>query len=165
MPLCTTGASVRLTERCCLTSTSSKSLTVVPSSMLPGRWMVPVAKRSPSTRLDFPVPEWPTSTTFRTWSAVGALPAAPPDPPVPLAADVTAVRLLAIAGCARPALTREHRVHKPHIKNLPGYQKVTRGQGGSAKPSPGDQVPRRGPRGLGKRFPPRIGGPGVVPPD
>jgi len=55
-----------LTERCCLTSVSSKSLTVVPSSMLPGRWMVPVAASSASTRLDFPVPEWPTSTTFRT---------------------------------------------------------------------------------------------------
>ena len=66
MPLCTTGASVRLTERCCLISTSSKSLTVVPSSMLPERWMVPVAASSASTRLDFPVPEWPTSTTFRT---------------------------------------------------------------------------------------------------
>jgi len=37
MPLWTTGARVKLTERCCLTSTSSKSLTVVPSSMLPGR--------------------------------------------------------------------------------------------------------------------------------
>jgi hypothetical protein len=66
MPLCTTGASVRLTERCCLISTSSKSLTVVPSSMLPERWIVPVAASSASTRLDFPVPEWPTSTTFRT---------------------------------------------------------------------------------------------------
>src|SRR5450755_1056204 len=124
MPLCTIGARVKLTERCCLTSTSSKSLTVVPSSMLPERWIVPVATRSASIRLDLPVPEWPTSTTFRTWSAVGALPAAPPDPPAPLAVAVTAVRLLAIPWCARSALTREHRVHKPPIKNLPGYQQA-----------------------------------------
>src|SRR6202012_5544395 len=108
-----TGAKVKLTERCCLTSTSSKSLTVVPSSTLPGRPIVPVAARSVSIRLDLPVPEWPTRTTFRTWPADGALPAAPPDPPAPLAVDVTAVRLLAIAECARSALTRRHRVHNP----------------------------------------------------
>ena len=66
MPLWMIGARVRLTERCCLTSASSKSLTVVPSSMLPGRWIVPVAASSASTRVVFPVPEWPTSTTFRT---------------------------------------------------------------------------------------------------
>src|SRR5260221_4036390 len=83
MPLCVTGARVRLTERCCLTSTSSKSLTVVPSSTRPGRWIVPVATSRVSTRVVFPAPEWPTSTTFRTvsgWPAVGALPAAPDVP-------------------------------------------------------------------------------------
>src|ERR1700730_3760729 len=121
MPLCTRGATVRLTERCCLISTSSKSLTVVPSSMLPCRWMVPVAASSASTREVFPDPEWPTSTTFRTWSAAGALPAAPPAP-LPVVANC--LRLLATWCCARPALTREHRDHNPHAKNLPGDQKV-----------------------------------------
>src|ERR1035441_8475623 len=147
MPLCTTGARVKLTERCCLTSTSSKSLTVVPSSMLPERWIVPVATRSASIRLDLPVPEWPTSTTFRTWSAVGALPAAPPDPPAPLAVAVTAVRLLAIPWCARSALTREHRVHKPPIKNLPGYRRVKQCWSRGATPwkprSPGGAPPHQ----------------------
>src|SRR3984885_6692732 len=121
MPLCTRGARVRLTERCCLISTSSKSLTVVPSTMLPCRWMVPVAASSASTRLVFPDPEWPTSTTLRTWSAAGALPAAPPAP-LPVVANC--LRLLAIRWCARPALTREHRDHNPHAKNLPGDRKV-----------------------------------------
>src|SRR6185437_12321204 len=80
MPACVNGAKVRLTERCCLISTSSKSLTVVPSSTLPIRWVVPVAASSASTRVVFPAPEWPTSTTLRTlsgWPAEGALPAAP----------------------------------------------------------------------------------------
>src|ERR1035437_2478902 len=145
MPLCTTGARVKLTERCCLTSTSSKSLTVVPSSMLPERWIVPVATRSASIRLDFPVPEWPNSTTCRTWSAVGALPAAPPDPPAPLAVAVTAVRLLAIPWCARSALTREHRVHKPPIKNLPGYRRGEEGGSPGGRP-PEPRSPPRSPR-------------------
>src|SRR5580693_8122876 len=159
MPLCTMGSRVRLTERCCLTSTSSKSLTVVPSSMLPARWIVPVATRSASTRLDLPEPEWPTSTTFRTWSAAGALPAAPPDPPAPLAVAVTAVRLLAIAWCARSALSREHHVHKPPAKNLPGYQKVK----GWYAPV---RVPKGPPGGNGGAgAPPVIGGfQGVAPP-
>src|SRR5580658_1285294 len=121
MPLCTRGASVRLTDRCCRISTSSKSLTVVPSSMLPCRWMVPVAVSSASTRLVLPDPEWPTSTTFRTWSAAGALPAAPPAP-LPVVANY--LRLLAICWCARPALTPEHRDTNPHAKNLPGDREV-----------------------------------------
>src|SRR5215471_19359580 len=73
------GASVRLAERCCLISTSSKSLTVVPSSTRPARWMVPVATSSASTSVVLPAPEWPTSTTLRTptcWPAAGAPPAA-----------------------------------------------------------------------------------------
>src|SRR6185437_897514 len=80
MPACVNGAKVRLTERCCLISTSSKSLTVVPSSTRPIRWVVAVAVSSASTRVVFPAPEWPTSTTLRTlsgWPAEGALPAAP----------------------------------------------------------------------------------------
>src|SRR5215470_12955832 len=78
-PAWTSGASVRLTERCCLISTSSKSLTVVPSSTRPARWMVPVATSSASTSVVLPAPEWPTSTTLRTptcWPAAGAPPAA-----------------------------------------------------------------------------------------
>src|SRR5258706_7061738 len=78
--LWTNGARVRFTERCCLISTSSKSLTVLPSSTRPVRWMVPVSASNVSARVVFPAPEWPTSTTFRTfsgWPAVGALPAAP----------------------------------------------------------------------------------------
>src|SRR5215472_391968 len=73
------GASVRLTDRCCLISTSSKSLTVVPSSTRPARWMVPVATSSASTSVVLPAPEWPTSTTLRTllcWPAAGAPPEA-----------------------------------------------------------------------------------------
>src|SRR5580700_12053815 len=124
MPLCTRGASVRLTERCCLISTSSKSLTVVPSSMLPCRWMVPVAASSASTRLVLPDPEWPTSTTFLTWSAAGALPAAPP---APLGFVAKLLRLLAIRWYARPALTRGVHDHNPHTENLPGDQKVKPG--------------------------------------
>src|SRR6266487_3014100 len=65
-PAWVSGASVRLTDRCCLISTSSKSLTVVPSSTRPARWMVPVATSSASTSVVLPAPEWPTSTTLRT---------------------------------------------------------------------------------------------------
>src|SRR6266487_4414970 len=42
--------------------------------------MVLVAASKASARVVFPAPEWPTSTTFRTfsgWPAAGALPAAP----------------------------------------------------------------------------------------
>src|SRR5215468_8305887 len=78
-PAWISGASVRLADRCCLISTSSKSLTVVPSSTRPARWMVLVATSSASTSVVLPAPEWPTSTTLRTllcWPAAGALPAA-----------------------------------------------------------------------------------------
>src|SRR5262245_63760418 len=78
-PAWVSGASVRLADRCCLISTSSKSLTVVPSSTRPARWMVPVATSSASTSVVLPAPEWPTSTTLRTllcWPAAGAPPAA-----------------------------------------------------------------------------------------
>src|SRR5262249_34719087 len=78
-PAWISGASVRLADRCCLISTSSKSLTVVPSSTRPARWMVPVATSSASTSVVLPAPEWPTSTTLRTllcWPAAGAPPAA-----------------------------------------------------------------------------------------
>src|SRR5262249_59504201 len=76
-PPCTSGATVKLTERCCLISTSSKSLTVVPSSTRPMRWMTPVAVSSASTSVVFPEPQSPTITTFRTppgWPAGAAPP-------------------------------------------------------------------------------------------
>ena len=49
-----------------LISSGSKSLTVVPSSTLPGREMVPVAKRSDSASVVLPEPLCPTRATLRT---------------------------------------------------------------------------------------------------
>src|SRR5215471_9700630 len=74
------GARVRLTDRCCLISTSSKSLTVLPSSTRPARWIVPVTASSASTRVVLPAPEWPTSTTLRTLSGASTTGGGPVTP-------------------------------------------------------------------------------------
>ena len=54
------------TDRCRRFSTSSKSQTVLPFSMLPGRLMAPVAASTASTSIVFPAPPGPTRTTLRT---------------------------------------------------------------------------------------------------
>ena len=57
------------TDRPTRRSTSSKSQTVVPFSMLPGRLMAPVAARMASISMVLPAPPGPTRTTLRTCSA------------------------------------------------------------------------------------------------
>src|SRR5882757_6510732 len=91
------GARLRLTERCWRTSASSKSLTVVPSSMRPNRVIPPVANSSASVNVVLPAPVRPTNATLRIlpgWSASGALPAKA-DP------DFSAIRHLLVVGAAR----------------------------------------------------------------
>src|SRR5258708_14942463 len=67
------GGRVRSTGRFCRISTSSWSLVVVPSSIRPSRWIVPVYPSRASTRVVFPLPQWPTSTTLRTLLALAVI--------------------------------------------------------------------------------------------
>src|SRR6516165_5822754 len=127
------GATVRLTDRCCLISTSSKSLTVVPSSTRPDRWMVPVATSSASTSVVLPAPEWPTSTTLRTllcWSAAGAPPAA-------------AGPFLSVIICLLPGSVRlRHGQPLPHghRTTTPEPESPGRRRGGEGRRRPGRTV-------------------------
>jgi len=59
------GASANETEICLLTSSGSKSQTVVPSSVRPGRDSTPPATSSASARVVLPAPPWPMSATLR----------------------------------------------------------------------------------------------------
>src|SRR5215472_1345502 len=144
-PECVSGATVRLTERCCLISTSSKSLTVVPSSTRPIRWMVPVALSSASTRVVLPEPEWPTSTTLRTppgWSA-GAAPPVAVDPLLSvIIASCWSVRLLLPVACSR-LFGRCHRLialRSAFTPWLPHHKPPAR----IARPAPAPQGMSRG---------------------
>jgi hypothetical protein len=65
-PSCISGAQASTTERCWRTAAGSWSETVVPSVTEPARGIVWVAASNASTRVVFPEPEWPTSTTLRT---------------------------------------------------------------------------------------------------
>jgi hypothetical protein len=77
-PSCISGARDSPTERCCRCSASSKSLTVVPSTTVPGRLSTPAATRRASTNEVLPEPAGPTSTTFRMPSGRSALGAVSP---------------------------------------------------------------------------------------
>jgi CDP-diacylglycerol--glycerol-3-phosphate 3-phosphatidyltransferase len=68
----TSGHTESATDRCWATSMGSWSLTVVPSSTLPDREIVPVAASNASTRVVFPAPEWPTRATLRIFSGRSA---------------------------------------------------------------------------------------------
>src|SRR6266702_8615801 len=103
--------------------------------------MVLVAASKASARVVFPAPEWPTSTTFRTfsgWPAAGALPAAPdvafsaiPPPPgvhvgccscqpLPTAPGTTSPRLQSahLSWSARPPAGRlVKRIDQPPVRS------------------------------------------------
>src|SRR6202020_617746 len=99
----TNGRRVRFTDRFCRSSTSSKSLAVVPSSTRPVRVTAPVCDSSASASVVFPLPEWPTSTTLRMLAAPPPAPEplpppaapAPPEPDVPVTL-VASSRFLAL---------------------------------------------------------------------
>src|SRR3954454_19646952 len=77
-PSCCNDASARPTDRCCDISASSKSHTVVPSTVEPCLVSTPEATSRASTSVVLPPPDGPTSTTLRMaagLSAVGAAPA------------------------------------------------------------------------------------------
>src|SRR5262245_23243477 len=77
-PSCSSEASARPTDRCCAISASSKSHTVLPSTVEPCLVSTPEATSRASTSVLLPPPDVPTSTTLRMaagLSAVGAAPA------------------------------------------------------------------------------------------
>src|SRR5690242_9535339 len=141
MPSYSNGASVSEMDRCCLTSASSKSLVVVPSSTRPARGMVPVATRRASTSVVLPAPEWPTSTTLRIRlgsSTVGALPTA-----APAGLDLSAMAALPVCPVGAQLVTC--------CVPMTLHPRAARGQG----PNASDRYPRRTMLGIHAR--PQIG--------
>ena len=67
-PFHSKGASARESDISRACSSGSKSVTVVPSSTDPRRWIVPARKRSASASVVLPAPECPTSATLRILS-------------------------------------------------------------------------------------------------
>ena len=65
------SAKARLAERVCLreTSSSSKSVTVVPSSTFPNRFTIPATDNMAAANWVFPEPVCPTRATFRMLAA------------------------------------------------------------------------------------------------
>ena len=64
-PFHSTGAIASETLMPFLTSSGSKSLTVLPSSTVPIRVVAPEVKSMASSSVVFPDPPWPTSRTLR----------------------------------------------------------------------------------------------------
>ncbi len=65
------SAKATLADSVCFrsTSSSSKSVTVLPSSTFPSRLTIPASKSAADTNWVFPDPLWPTNATFLIFSA------------------------------------------------------------------------------------------------